>query len=107
MAEASLKRLKTEIIDLFNQRRVDDSVPIEDVAGVVKDLIQQGKVKHSGLSGGGCSNDSPIAYSAARVGVANRILALVERAGERSHRGSRPARHRLGCLQPARKRTCL
>ena len=49
-AEASLKRLKTEVIDLFYQHRVDDKVPIEDVAGAVKDLIQQGKVKHFGLS---------------------------------------------------------
>jgi hypothetical protein len=53
VAEASLKRLKTEIIDLFYQHRVDDSVPIEDVAGAVKDLIQQGKVKHFGLSEAG------------------------------------------------------
>jgi aryl-alcohol dehydrogenase-like predicted oxidoreductase len=50
VAEASLKRLKTDVIDLFYQHRVDPNVPIEDVAGVVKDLIQQGKVKHFGLS---------------------------------------------------------
>lgn len=50
VAEASLKRLKTDVIDLFYQHRVDPSVPIEDVAGAVKDLIQQGKVKHFGLS---------------------------------------------------------
>ena len=50
VAEASLKRLKTDRIDLFYQHRVDDAVPIEDVAGAVKDLIQQGKVKHFGLS---------------------------------------------------------
>ena len=53
VAEASLKRLKTEIIDLFYQHRVDPNVPIEDVAGAVKDLIQQGKVKHFGLSEAG------------------------------------------------------
>src|ERR1700733_7342322 len=53
VAEASLKRLKTEVIDLFYQHRVDDNVPIEDVAGAVKDLIQQGKVKHFGLSEAG------------------------------------------------------
>src|SRR6266849_7896718 len=53
VAEASLKRLKTEVIDLFCQHRVDDKVPIEDVAGAVKDLIQQGKVKHFGLSEAG------------------------------------------------------
>ena len=53
VAEASLKRLKTDAIDLFYQHRVDDKVPIEEVAGVVKDLIQQGKVKHFGLSEAG------------------------------------------------------
>jgi aryl-alcohol dehydrogenase-like predicted oxidoreductase len=50
VAEASLKRLKVDAIDLFYQHRVDPDVPIEDVAGAVKDLIQQGKVKHFGLS---------------------------------------------------------
>jgi aryl-alcohol dehydrogenase-like predicted oxidoreductase len=50
VAEASLKRLKIDAIDLFYQHRVDLDVPIEDVAGAVKELIQQGKVKHFGLS---------------------------------------------------------
>ncbi len=50
MAEASLKRLRVEAIDLFYQRRPDPNVPIEDVAGAVQDLIQAGKVKHFGLS---------------------------------------------------------
>jgi aryl-alcohol dehydrogenase-like predicted oxidoreductase len=53
VAEASLKRLKVDIIDLFYQHRVDPNVPIEDVAGAVKDLIQAGKVKHFGLSEAG------------------------------------------------------
>ena len=53
VAEASLKRLKTDRIDLFYQHRVDPNVPIEDVAGAVKDLIQAGKVKHFGLSEAG------------------------------------------------------
>jgi aryl-alcohol dehydrogenase-like predicted oxidoreductase len=53
VAEASLKRLKTDVIDLFYQHRVDPNVPIEDTAGAVKDLIQQGKVKHFGLSEAG------------------------------------------------------
>jgi aryl-alcohol dehydrogenase-like predicted oxidoreductase len=53
VAEASLKRLRTDVIDLFYQHRVDANVPIEDVAGAVKDLIQQGKVKHFGLSEAG------------------------------------------------------
>jgi aryl-alcohol dehydrogenase-like predicted oxidoreductase len=50
VADASLKRLRTDVIDLFYQHRVDPDVPIEDVAGAVKDLIAQGKVKHFGLS---------------------------------------------------------
>jgi aryl-alcohol dehydrogenase-like predicted oxidoreductase len=53
VAEASLKRLKTDVIDLFYQHRVDPEVPIADVAGAVKDLIQQGKVRHFGLSEAG------------------------------------------------------
>ena len=52
-ADCSLKRLKTDVIDLYYQHRVDPNVPIEDVAGAVKDLIQQGKVQHFGLSEAG------------------------------------------------------
>ena len=53
VAEASLKRLKTDVIDLFYQHRVDPKVPIEDVAGAVKELIREGKVRHLGLSEAG------------------------------------------------------
>ena len=53
VAEASLKRLQTDVIDLFYQHRVDPDVPIEDVAGTVKELIQEGKVRHFGLSEAG------------------------------------------------------
>src|SRR3546814_13545199 len=53
VAEASLKRLRTNVIDLFYQHRVDPNVPIEDVAGTVKDLIAEGKVRHFGLSEAG------------------------------------------------------
>jgi aryl-alcohol dehydrogenase-like predicted oxidoreductase len=53
VAETSLKRLRTDVIDLLYQHRVDPAVPIEDVAGAVKDLIQQGKVRHFGLSEAG------------------------------------------------------
>src|SRR6202041_1674503 len=53
VVEASLKRLKTDVVDLFYQHRVDPNVPIEDVAGAVKELIQQGKVRHFGLSEAG------------------------------------------------------
>jgi aryl-alcohol dehydrogenase-like predicted oxidoreductase len=55
VAEASLKRLKTNVIDLFYQHRVDPAVPIEDVAGTVGDLIREGKVKHFGLSEAGAA----------------------------------------------------
>ncbi len=53
VAEAALKRLRTDVIDLFYQHRVDPNVPMEDVAGTVKDLIREGKVKHFGLSEAG------------------------------------------------------
>jgi len=53
VADASLKRLRTDVIDLFYQHRVDSNVPIEDVAGAVKELIREGKVKHFGLSEAG------------------------------------------------------
>jgi aryl-alcohol dehydrogenase-like predicted oxidoreductase len=56
VADASLKRLRTDVIDLFYQHRVDPNVPIEDVAGTVKDLIKEGKVKHFGLSEAGVKN---------------------------------------------------
>src|SRR5947209_8760912 len=53
VADASLKRLRTDVIDLFYQHRVDPGVPIEDVAGAVKELIEEGKVMHFGLSEAG------------------------------------------------------
>lgn len=56
VAEASLKRLRTDVIDLFYQHRVDPNVPIEDVAGTVKELIKEGKIKHFGLSEAGIQN---------------------------------------------------
>ena len=56
MVEGSLKRLRIETIDLLYQHRVDPDVPIEEVAGTVKDLIEEGKVKHFGLSEAGVRN---------------------------------------------------
>jgi aryl-alcohol dehydrogenase-like predicted oxidoreductase len=56
VAEESLRRLKTDVIDLFYQHRVDPNVPMEDVAGTVKELIQEGKVKHFGLSEAGVAS---------------------------------------------------
>ncbi len=81
VAEASLKRLKTDRIDLFYQHRVDPDVPIEDVAGTVKDLIRQGKVRHFGLSEAGVADDPPRARGAAGDRAAERIFAVVARAG--------------------------
>ena len=56
VAEASLKRLRTDVIDLFYQHRVDPNVPVEEVAGTVKDLIKEGKVRHFGMSEAGVKN---------------------------------------------------
>jgi len=79
VAEASLKRLKTDVIDLFYQHRVDPEVPIEDVAGAVKDLIKEGKVRHFGLSKPG---SRPFAARTKSTGhrTAERIFTVVERA---------------------------
>jgi aryl-alcohol dehydrogenase-like predicted oxidoreductase len=78
--EGSLKRLKVETIDLLYQHRVDPNVPIEDVAGAVKELIQQGKVKHFGLVRSGRENDPPRARRSAAHGPPERILAVDEAA---------------------------
>jgi aryl-alcohol dehydrogenase-like predicted oxidoreductase len=69
VAEASLKRLKTDRIDLFYQHRVDPAVPIEEVAGAVKELIAAGKVKHFGLS-------EPSATTARRAHAVQKVTAL-------------------------------
>src|SRR6185312_7772022 len=91
VAESSLKRLKVDAIDLLYQHRVDPNVPIEDVAGEVKDLIQQGKVKHFGLSEAGAQT----------IRRAHAVQPVV--AQPRGRRDPRPrgARHRLRALQPA------
>ena len=81
VAEGSLKRLKVDAIDLFYQHRVDLNVPIEDVAGAVKDLIQEGKVKHFGLSEASATDDPPRPCSSARGRAAERVLAVLARAG--------------------------
>ena len=77
VAEASLKRLKTDRIDLFYQHRVDPNVPMEDVAGTVKELIREGKVKHFGLSEAGVQTIRR-AHAVQPVDrAAERILAVV------------------------------
>src|SRR6185312_732621 len=91
VVDASLKRLRIDAIDLLYQHRVDPNVPIEDVAGAVKDLIQQGKVKHFGLSEAGAQT----------IRRAHAVKPVV--AQPRGRRDPRPrgARHRLRALQPA------
>ena len=80
VAEASLKRLKTDVIDLFYQHRVDPNVPIEDVAGAVKELIQQGKMRQFGLSEAWGADNSSRAQGSARGGASERIFPVVQRA---------------------------
>ena len=77
VAEASLKRLRVDAIDLFYQHRVDLNVPIEDVAGAVKELIEEGKVKHFGLSEASGGDDPPGACGAAGCCAAKRVLAVL------------------------------
>ena len=104
VADASLKRLRTDRIDLFYQHRVDKTVPIEDVAGTVKELIAAGKVKHFGLSEAGAADDPPRPRGAAGDGGAERIFAVLARAGDEDLSDARGARHRLRAVQPARPR---
>jgi aryl-alcohol dehydrogenase-like predicted oxidoreductase len=92
VAEGSLKRLKIDAIDLFFQHRVDPSVPIEEVAGAVKELIAAGKVKHFGLSEAGVQTGS---RGAAGNSPAKRVLVVVEKAGSRRAADARGTRNRL------------
>ena len=80
VAEASLKRLKVEAIDLFYQHRVDLNVSIEDVAGAVKDLIQEGKVKHFGLSEASAQTIRRAHAVQPHRSAAERVLAFLARA---------------------------
>ena len=103
VAEASLTRLRIDTIDLLYQHRVDPNVPIEDVAGTVKELIAEGKVRHFGLSEAGAADDPPRARGAARDGAAERVLAVVARARSGDPAHARGTRHRLRAVQPARQ----
>ena len=103
VADASLKRLQTDRIDLFYQHRVDPNVPIEDVAGAVKDLIREGKVKHFGLSEAGAQTIRRAHAVQPVDGAAERVLAVVARARAGDPADARGARHRLRALQPARQ----
>ena len=104
VAEASLKRLKTDRIDLFYQHRVDPNVPIEDVAGAVKDLIAEGKVKHLGLSEA-VSQTIRRAHAVQPVTAVQSEYSLFWRgAGSRDTAALRGTWHRLRAVQPARCR---
>jgi aryl-alcohol dehydrogenase-like predicted oxidoreductase len=98
-AEGSLKRLKVDAIDLYYQHRVDPEVPIEDVAGAIKDLIREGKVRHFGLSEAGVKTIRRAHAVPARHGAAERILAMVEGTGSGSHTHARGAGNRVRSLQ--------
>ena len=103
VADASLKRLKTDRIDLFYQHRVDPNVPIEDVAGAVKDLIREGKVTALRSVRGGRADDSSRARRAAGRGAAERVLAVVAGTGTGDSADARGTGHRLRSVQPARQ----
>ena len=100
--EGSLRRLRAERIDLLYQHRVDPSVPIEDVAGAVRELIEQGKVAHFGLSEVGARDDPPGAPHPAGRRRAERVLALDPRSRGESAARLRRAGHRVHSLEPAR-----
>ena len=104
VVEGSLARLKVEAIDLYYQHRVDPDVPIEDVAGAVKDLIQQGKVKHFGLSEAAAAHDPTRPRRPAGHRGAERVLAVVSRAGAGDPADARGTRHRLRPVQSAWER---
>src|SRR5437868_9581417 len=88
--ERSLARLQVDTIDLLYQHRVDPDVPIEDVAGAVKDLIQEGKVVHFGLSEAGAQTIRR-AHAGQPVAAIQRVLALVARAGDEALSDARGA----------------
>ncbi len=100
VVEASLKRLKTDVIDLLYQHRVDPAVPIEDVAGAVKGLIAAGKVRHFGLLGSRCQDLAPRPRGAAGRGLAERVFPMVARAGGVGLSDPGGAGHRLRAVQP-------
>jgi aryl-alcohol dehydrogenase-like predicted oxidoreductase len=105
--EASLRRLKIDVIDLYYQHRVDPKTPIEDTVGAMADLVKAGKVRAIGLS-----EASAATIGAPDHGVADRIFALDPRPGGRDPAHPARAEHRSGTLQPARprlsdRRVCL
>ena len=103
VVEDSLARLRTDHIDLLYQHRVDPTVPIEDVAGAVRDLIAAGKVRHFGLSEARRRHDPPRACRATGDRVAERVLVVVARTRTGDHPHLRRTRHRARPVQPARQ----
>ena len=99
VAEASLKRLRTDHIDPFYQHRVDPNVPIEEVASTVKDLIREGKVRHFGLSEAGVQTIRRSPCGSAGHGTRKRILTVVAGARERDPSDARGTRHRVCSVQ--------
>ena len=103
VADASLSRLRTDRIDLFYQHRVDQKVPIEEVAGTVKELIQEGKVGHFGLSEAG-SETIRRAHAVQPVTALQSEYSMWWREPEDGdHADARGTRNRLRALQPARQ----
>ena len=99
--EGSLKRLKVDVIDLLYQHRVDPNVPIEDVAGAVKDLIQQGKVKHFGLSEAGVQTIRRAHAVQPLTALQSEYSLWTETPEKRSDPDPRGTRNRLRAVQPA------
>ncbi|CDL39324.1 Aldo-keto reductase [Citrobacter freundii] len=102
--EGSLRRLKTDVIDLLYQHRVDPDVPIEDVAGTVKDLIAEGKVKHFRSVRGWRANHSSCACRTTGHCPAKRILNVVARTGAGDPAVTGGTGHWFRSLQPIRQR---
>ena len=103
VADASLTRLRTDRIDLFYQHRVDPDVPIEDVAGAVKDLMAQGKVRYFGLSEAAAATIRRAHAVQPVAAAAERVLLVVARARARGSPDARGTRHRVRTVQPAWK----
>ena len=95
LAEASLRRLKTDVSDLFYQHRVDLNVPIEDVAGTVKELIREGKGEVLRPFGSRSKEDASRARSSAGRGTVKRVFVVVERARSGGVANARGARNRV------------
>ena len=103
VAEASLKRLRVDAIDLFYQHRVDPNVPIEDVAGAVKELIDEGKVKHFGLSEAGAATIRRAHAVQPVAAVQSEYSLVASSARARSAADARGAWHRARAVRPARQ----